>query len=283
MSNVSGQLLRLFSTSMVISMAITSVSFLSSHEAHAEKGGMDSGGGSVYEAEFKWIGQSLLKSMKRARLTSADLGFEMINFEVALSEVEVFGTDQALKLNDHDKTAINSLHQKVIVFNNAIWAKLNSNQKELLVLHEYFRFVGVDDSRYAYSTRIIDLLSKQPDGIPAPPDFSPSAQMYKIIGVEDHFISGSSLTLANNQGIVNAYCSGINNGYSREKVLYLTFHLKSGKEFQVKKRFAPKEESKEKCNRLYMYITNSTLERPVTVVVDFESAVENPDKLITIF
>jgi hypothetical protein len=143
--------------------------------------GKDRGGGNVYEAEFKQIGFQLYGDIRSKGLSAEQIGFELIRLEVALNEVQVVGTDKPLDLENLPRMAINSPIEKLITFSNSSWMILNSEQKRLLVLHEYLRFVGVDDSEYTFSLRIIQLLNQSSAFEPVPPVQSARARVFDVM------------------------------------------------------------------------------------------------------
>lgn len=120
----------------------------------------DRGGGNPYEAEFKALGKLMLKEMHEKNLSQNELGFSPFAFEVAVNEVLVIGTDRddLTDLFGNDRPAVNSPEVKGIVFKNALWAILNTDQKRHWVMHEYARFTGVDDSRSTFSNHALELL-----------------------------------------------------------------------------------------------------------------------------
>jgi hypothetical protein len=144
--------------------------------------GKDRGGGNVYEAEFKQIGFELLGEIKSKRLGAEQIGFETIRLEVALNEVKVLGTDTPLSIEHQPRMAINSPVQKLIIFSNSSWMILNPDQKRLLVLHEYLRFVGVDDSEYTFSLRIAQMLKTASGSVSTQPGPSSRARTFAVVG-----------------------------------------------------------------------------------------------------
>lgn len=142
-------------------------------------GGQDSGGGNAYEAEFRSIAQDVLRRMTATGSRIDELGFRISDFERAVRDVIVLGTNRVIRLEGLDRSAMNSLNQRVIVFNNQVWSLLNEEQKQMLVVHEYLRFVGVNDSDYAYTMRVVQSLniSNRQNG----PGYSRRARSYEII------------------------------------------------------------------------------------------------------
>lgn len=147
--------------------------------------GKDRGGGNVFEAEFKQLGYRILNEIRVKGLSAEQIGFETIRMEVALEEVRVLGTDRSVSVENTPRMSINSPRRKVIIFSNASWMILNHEQKKLLVLHEYLRFVGVDDSEYTFSLRIAQLL-QDPSGSTSNPNWhSTQARVFRIVAYRD--------------------------------------------------------------------------------------------------
>lgn len=241
--------------------------------ANARSMGQDRGGGNVYEAEFKKIGIELLASMQNARLSSEQLGFELLQFKVALQEVQVLGLDQELSLHGNVRMAINSPSERLIRFSNDAWMILNIEQKRILVLHEYLRFVGVDDAEYAFSLNIVTLLQakKNTQGVPAQGRSARAAVLEigangKILSREgpDYFKGAESLNIAcfKNWGFGSNY---------RNLTIWAANQYYE-KDFKTN----------EKCQAILKAIRAVSDENPLTIVVDPLQGISDPDLVLSV-
>lgn len=247
-------------------------------------GGQDAGGGHVYEAEFMQIGRDLVTRIGAARLTSAQIGFELINLDVAVREVQILATDDVQCLHENVRMAINSPAQRLITVSASSWAILDKNQKDLLVLHEYLRFVSVDDSQYSFSLRIMELLT-HPAGRTSN---SPSARtrVYEIIGFEDgrstyrdNFIRLQ--TRSQNTSEISIYAACTNQygypGGPELTYLALVFITKS-QSYQVLKNY----ESNSRCRNVVRALINTTPDASIFLTIDPVRALSNPNDLVTL-
>lgn len=158
----------------------------------------DRGGGNAYEAEFKKIGQALYLDIQKLKMSDEQLGFSLETFSNALVTVELKGTDGPVQLNNESRMAINVLTERFILFSNQQWQELDFSQKRLLVLHEYLRFVGVDDSNYSYSSKIMLILDRNTK--------SRNAALKLSIAKVEWGNTGLVVHLSNNQGTLVLYC-----------------------------------------------------------------------------
>jgi hypothetical protein len=118
-------------------------------------GGQDSGGGNGYEAEFKLVAQQLDQEIHNAGLSADQLGFDLGKLDAAVAKAKPLATKADLSLKPGEpRNALNSKEEMIILFNQTIWTLMEPKQKRLIVMHEYCRFLGVDDSEYDVSTGI---------------------------------------------------------------------------------------------------------------------------------
>ncbi|MBC7386114.1 MAG: hypothetical protein H7301_08145 [Cryobacterium sp.] len=111
-------------------------------------GGNSSGGGDAYSAEFVHLGLEVANMLAR----SPKKGVDLRAFRAAVAQTRVFSSPRVF-LGSQELDAVNtpSLHR--IVMGRIHWDALLSNPRKKLVLvaHEYFSIMGLDDRSYAYS------------------------------------------------------------------------------------------------------------------------------------
>ncbi|MFN8847268.1 MAG: hypothetical protein ACK5V3_13485 [Bdellovibrionales bacterium] len=182
-------MMKFFAMTFLIYMFLTSL-------AHSTA--QDRGGGNAYEAEFKKIGQALYLDIQKLKMSDEQLGFSLEKFSNALVNVKVKGTDESVQLKNESRMAINVLTKRFILFSNQQWQELDSSQKRLLVLHEYLRFVGIDDSNYSYSSKIILILDRSTK--------TRIAALKLSIAKVEWGNTGLVVHLSNDQGTLVLYC-----------------------------------------------------------------------------
>lgn len=237
----------------------------------AKAGGQDSSGGDAYEAEFKSIGLDLAKRIRTKGLKADRIGFEVLNFDIALREVQIFGTDAVLRVDERapERNAVNSGLHKVIVLNERIWQTLNEKQKSLLVMHEYLRFLNIDDSQYSYSTLVIDLLGTDPS--------LDETSTFEIIGLNRKF-TGLYFVLADHKGSVRLSCdrTGLLDG--NKPTLFMNFQLATDS-FEARKTYS----SDQQCKAVVQYIVSKmSSAHPVRLMVNYRAAITNPEDFVQI-
>ncbi|MBO9668130.1 MAG: hypothetical protein J7501_15115 [Bdellovibrio sp.] len=115
-------------------------------QARIIQGGMDSGGGSGYAAEFISIGRGLtsqLDTLKGFPMTSSQL-LDIIQ----KTKVEFTNDD----LGNEGAKASSSL----IRVSRKIWEDANDDEKIEIILHQYFLSAGLDDSDYIWTHFALD-------------------------------------------------------------------------------------------------------------------------------
>lgn len=117
------------------------------------EGGAVSGGGDAYSAQFTKIGYDVLQRLKFEPLD------EVSNELLAATLITTRVTSQnKMILNGKEVDAINTPSQKLIQISRTRWDALNDKPKEkfILVAHEYFSVMGLEDSRYQISKKLFD-------------------------------------------------------------------------------------------------------------------------------
>ena len=129
--------------------------FLAQTNTYADRGGASSGGGGGdgYAAEFVHTAISIYAMLKRQKkpLVNPD------QFKMAFDHTRVF-SKKALSLNGQEVDAINYPDDHRIVVSRARWKELSEQPRNKLVLvaHEYFGIMGLNDKSYQLSKSIFD-------------------------------------------------------------------------------------------------------------------------------
>ncbi|MEK2690389.1 hypothetical protein [Bdellovibrio sp. GT3] len=92
-------------------------------------------------------------------LYSEHKDFDVDSLEAAIASTKIQSTDEQLILDGVPKDAINYPSQKRIIFNRKAWSQMNLELRSLLVLHEYLGVMGINDSTYSVSTRLLQIRS----------------------------------------------------------------------------------------------------------------------------
>lgn len=127
----------------------------------AEKLGWDNGNaGDTFTAEFVLTGRDIEARLKM--LPSSELiGLDLLALRGALSNTSVH-SEENLVLNGYEVDAINYPAQAKIVMSRSRWRALRNpaetRQRLTLVLHEYLFMIGLDDSQFKISGRLIPLM-----------------------------------------------------------------------------------------------------------------------------
>ncbi|MFL5812299.1 MAG: hypothetical protein ACJ763_01880 [Bdellovibrionia bacterium] len=259
-------------------MALVAVALSLSATAFA---GKDRGGGNVFEAEFKQLGYQTRDEIKAKGLRADQIGFELIRLDVALNEVRILGTDKPVTIEDQPRMAINSPVQKLIIFSNSSWMILNPQQKQLLVLHEYLRFVGVDDSEYTFSLRIVQLLKAPSGSTPIPPAPSARVRVLKVVSVKQNPYDWIGDSIDERSGAsyqVILYCKTTHSNAS----LWLSFNPSVAASLSLPekiRRVLPKRDACDAMNNLLRDINNGN---PVKLIIDPIRALTEPNDYLTI-
>jgi hypothetical protein len=122
------------------------------------RGGVDSGGGDAYAQSFVETGWLIFNQLGAIR----ELRVDLPALKKAIQNVNVISTDERLYLNGEEKDLINEPSLNKITLNRARWRENSQAQRKMIALHEYLRFVGIDDSKYQVSAAIASDLSQNP-------------------------------------------------------------------------------------------------------------------------
>ncbi|WP_413580787.1 hypothetical protein [Bdellovibrio sp. HCB288] len=133
---------------------LVSVLILMSSLAHAGPRVIGNGGDSV-SLEFVKVAQEVLYKI----YYSNPQDFDLKGYEAAIQSTKIESTDRQLLLEGVPKDAINYPSEKRIIFNRKAWAQMNLELRSLMVLHEYLGIMGVNDSTYAVSSRLLHIRS----------------------------------------------------------------------------------------------------------------------------
>ncbi len=119
----------------------------------ADMGAMDGGGGDTYVAEFKAIASTVLASVRMQ--TGSFTEFELNALEKAVSSSQV-SFKNSLLLDGKDVEAINYPSSGRIEVSFSRWGAAHSREaRAKLVFHEHLGLMGVDDSAYQISNRLV--------------------------------------------------------------------------------------------------------------------------------
>jgi hypothetical protein len=122
----------------------------------AQMGGVTGNGGDRRAIEFVVIAEKIAQYVTDAKKTEVDIE----KFHLAIATTKVESTNKILKLKGIPKDAINYPQEKRIIFNRESWdSSSDESIRAVLVFHEYLGIMGVDDSSYKYSKKILKDLS----------------------------------------------------------------------------------------------------------------------------
>lgn len=111
-------------------------------------------GGDSYAIDFMECATIAVKILKKS---SSDL-VDPHRLAEAIDQVTVESTEEALILDGARKDAINYPLQKRIIINRSAWSSLPTKLDKIqLALHEYLGILGIDDSVYQVSRRVMKL------------------------------------------------------------------------------------------------------------------------------
>jgi hypothetical protein len=108
-------------------------------------------GGDVAALEFVDIATQLLDYLNWIGSKEIDT----TKFSWALENTKVESTSQELTLNRLPKDAINYPLEKKIIFNRDKWKSIGAEQRAALAFHEYLGILGIDDTGYKISKKIL--------------------------------------------------------------------------------------------------------------------------------
>ncbi|MBS1963965.1 MAG: hypothetical protein JST04_17265 [Bdellovibrionales bacterium] len=115
------------------------------------EGGISSGGGDAYAAEFVHIGKEVLNMLQRVPVR----GVSRDRFRAVLNGTRVY-SQEIVRLDGRELDAVNTPAEHRVVLSRSRWRALRDlpRNKLVLVAHEYFSLMGLDDKNYAYSNAI---------------------------------------------------------------------------------------------------------------------------------
>lgn len=244
-------------------------------------GGQDVGGGSGFEPEFKLIGREILQRIKDARLTSHQLGYEIVALEIAMNEIQPIGDGEKKEILKVTRHGLNSSEARVIRFTDSMWAIYNRQQKELFVLHEYLKFVvGNGDAEYTYTLRTFDLLKNGSSRFGGRGQVSARAKKFKFVEpvyIEHfsfHFFGVHDLT-KNKVYPFNVGCEGQHLKIRRRE------HYSRDSSFPEDTNLGVTMESVAQCEAMKAILWEATTEKPVIMIYDPVRALSFPNELLT--
>lgn len=150
-------------------------------------GGDESGhGGDSYAAEFTSVAREAVRKLRP--VNESDLSpLDLETLEMVIKETEVY-SEEHLFLNGQEVDAINYPHKHLIRINRTRWKALRNEGTRIgrynLALHEYLGILGIDDSQYQVSHRLIAYIKPEPptSGTNADPFSFPMAPFFTIAG-----------------------------------------------------------------------------------------------------
>ena len=115
------------------------------------RGGISSGGGDAFAAEFVHLGGEILNMLKRAPMA----GVPEKAFQLAVQNTQIF-SQEVVSLNGRQLDAVNTPAERRVVISRTRWSQLRDSPRNKLVLvaHEYFSIMGLADRNYAISNAI---------------------------------------------------------------------------------------------------------------------------------
>lgn len=123
------------------------------------QGGVATGGGDAYSQNFVQTGWAIYSELL---LKKANSNISLPALRNAILTVEVISTDYPLFLNGDEKDALNEPSLNRITINRKRWQENEHPQRKAIALHEYLRFLKVDDSKYQVSGPLLARLAKEP-------------------------------------------------------------------------------------------------------------------------
>lgn len=148
----------LFLVSLMPLMAVPTLAF----EVRPILTGWDNGNaGDAYASEFILTGRDILQRLELLVENNAPV-FDTTNLRAAIRTTEV-ASEEHVYLNDLERDAVNYYpNKRLIKMNRSRWRELRrptETQARLrLVLHEYLWITGIDDTNYAQSEHLIELM-----------------------------------------------------------------------------------------------------------------------------
>jgi len=134
------------------SSSLLAIVFLFSSNFALADGGATSNGGDPIAAEFVRVGRHVADIIR----SFPGIGISAEAFSKAVNTTQVFSSTERLYLNGQEVAAINSPSMRKIVVSRPRWItdQNNTQARYVLVAHEYFGIMGVDDRSYNYSQKI---------------------------------------------------------------------------------------------------------------------------------
>jgi hypothetical protein len=131
---------------------IVGVSFVLSGNANAGSDGTR-GGGDAVSQDFSRIGWIVLHQLSKGFPEGAP-AIDLKLLRSVLETVQIASTDDKLTLDGNPKDAVNDLVANQITINRPRWIALSVRERKQLVLHEYLRFMKMNDFNYRISAPI---------------------------------------------------------------------------------------------------------------------------------
>jgi hypothetical protein len=151
-------------------------------EQSASQGGDISGGGSAYEADFKAHLDNLIERLEAANLwqlpvnggkSTDELTAELEKAKVSFAEQDLFVIIDGIK---KDVDAINYPKSHRIDVDSRRWVRLNKEERESLVLHEFFGLLEIERNKYTWSENTLAMLRRLENRL-SPEDECPIASL----------------------------------------------------------------------------------------------------------
>jgi hypothetical protein len=123
--------------------------------------GQNGNGGDGYAAEFTYTGRMSVEILSKKDLSSVP-EFDLDKFMAVVTTTKVYTVDNVY-IDGEEVDAVNYPDKKIIEIGRNHWRELRDESltaaRFRLVIHEYVSIMGLNDSTYQISTKIVDLLS----------------------------------------------------------------------------------------------------------------------------
>lgn len=119
-----------------------------------------SNGGDEYIIDFINYGHFFCSKLNEIQLEyyeKENLCNIIENAKVKKTDKIIYSKGKHLKYtfdNDNSIIAVNEQQKKEVTLNHIKWKKLSQEKKETTIIHVYLLFIGIDDSKYTFSTFI---------------------------------------------------------------------------------------------------------------------------------
>lgn len=122
------------------------------------QGGVATGGGDAYSQNFVQTGWAIYNEL----LMKGQSGISLPALKNAILTVDVVSTEDKLFLNGDEKDALNEPTLNQIKINRQRWQETEQPRRKAIALHEYLRFLRIDDSNYQVSGPLLAGLAQDP-------------------------------------------------------------------------------------------------------------------------